>query len=401
MAENTTFGDFIRAERDRAGLGLREASRALGISPSYLSRLEADEFKPPSGTLLLRMAQVYRSDIKKLMDLAKNRQGEVMAADEGVAPAVQAFYRIAHDQSPEVQEAMLKGALEALQMSEEQKGKILDQLRAMMSRAKGKDLPRRAAADDGLFAFDIAPRYLSRQDVRDLAKVALRKVFGGEIPIPVPIETVVQKVDRDIVFIVHDEIDGGRLRDGSPAVLGMSRWSRDGRRRELVVHEELFDSSFASARRRANFTIAHELFHCIEHLPLVQFRNPQLSFARQVGYVTLAPELTGKRWYERPRTPKKLWSREDWREWQANTFASELLMPGESVMEAFEELIGVDRLVVENGTNVYQRADEAARAVSVDDLGIPISLVERFDVNPQAMAIRLVSLGLVVEKEKA
>jgi len=111
--------------------------------------------------------------------------------------------------------------------------------------------------------------------------------------------------------------------------------------------------------------------------------------------------LTGKRWYERPRTPKKLWSREDWREWQANTFASELLMPGESVMEAFEELIGVDRLVVENGTNVYQRADEAARAVSVDDLGIPISLVERFDVNPQAMAIRLVSLGLVVEKEKA
>ena len=73
MTEHSTFGDHIRAERDRAELGLREAARTLGISPSYLSRLEADEFKPPSGNLLLRMAQVYRADIKKMIDLAKNR----------------------------------------------------------------------------------------------------------------------------------------------------------------------------------------------------------------------------------------------------------------------------------------------------------------------------------------
>src|SRR5579862_9040558 len=98
MENHTIFGDFIRDERDRAGLGLREASRALGMSASYLSRLEAGEFRPPSGTILLRMAQVYRSDIKKLMDLSKNRHGEVMTADESVAPAVQAFYRLAHDQ---------------------------------------------------------------------------------------------------------------------------------------------------------------------------------------------------------------------------------------------------------------------------------------------------------------
>ena len=397
MSAPTTFGDHIRQERNRADLGLREAARALGISASYLSRLEADEFRPPSGTLLLRMAQVYRSDIKKLMDFAKNRQAEVMAADASVAPAVQAFYRVAHDQPPEMQEAMLRAALGALNMAEDQKQQILDQLRAMLSRAHGKDLPRRAGGDDGLFAFDIAPRYLSRQRLRELARDVLMKVFGSEIPIPVPLETIIRKLDDDIVLVVHEEIEGGRLRDGSPAVLGMSRWSRDGRRRELVIHEELFEAKEPAARRRANYTIAHELFHCIEHLPLVQVRNPQVVLARKVGYVTFAQELTNKRWCETAKGPRRLATREDWREWQANTFAAELLMPAENVMEAFEELFDASQLEVERGSP-SEFADEVARASATDKLGNPTSLVDRFDVNPQAMAIRLMSLGLVISE---
>lgn len=398
MTKPTTFGDYIREERNRADLGLREASRALEISASYLSRLEADEFKPPSGTLLLRMAQVYRSDIKKLMDFAKSRQGEIMAADEGVAPAVQAFYRVAHDQPPAMQEAMLKGALEALDMPEPQKQEILSQLRGMLSRAHGSDLPRRASGNDGLFAFDIAPRYLSRKSIRMIARVVLQKVFGCEIPIPVPLETIIRKLDNDIVLVVHDEIEGGRLRDGSPAVLGMSRWSRDGRRRELVIHEELFEASEPSARRRANFTFAHELFHCIEHLPLVQERNPKAVLARKVGYVTLAPELTNKRWYDHAKGPRKLSTREDWREWQANTFAAELLMPADSVTEAFEELFGAQQLELESGS-LSETADQIARAQATDNFGNPTSLVDRFDVNPQAMAIRLISLGMVIVED--
>lgn len=151
MNEPTTFGDYIREERSRNDLGLREAARALGISASYLSRLEAGVFRPPSGSKLLRIAQVYGSDIKRMMDLAKNREAEVMAADSDVAPAVQAFYRIAHDQPPERQEAMIRGALNALDMPEAQKQQILNQLRAMLSRAHGNDLPRLARGDDGLW----------------------------------------------------------------------------------------------------------------------------------------------------------------------------------------------------------------------------------------------------------
>ena len=70
----------------------------------------------------------------------------------------------------------------------------------------GKDLPRRSRDDDGLFAFDIAPRILSRAQIRNKAHSVLCKVFGDEIPIPVPIETVIRKFDRDIVLIVHDRV---------------------------------------------------------------------------------------------------------------------------------------------------------------------------------------------------
>ena len=321
-----------------------------------------------------------------------------MAADTGVAAAVQAFYRVAHDQPPDMQEAMLKGALDALKMPEAQKAEILSQLRAMLSRAHGKDLPRRAQDKDGLFAFDIAPRFLSRARIAAIAAAVLRKVFGSEIPIPVPLETVIRKLDRDILLVVHDEIEGGRLRDGSPAVLGLSRWSRDGRRRELVIHEELFEAEDSATRRRANFTIAHELFHCIEHLPLVQARNPEVALARKIGYVTLAPTLTGKRWYDRAQGARKLSTREDWREWQANTFASELLMPGDSVRAAFQELFGVER-IVSDGDSLSRFADETARTVAPDDFDGQTSLIDRFDVNPQAMGIRLMSLGLVMTAE--
>lgn len=396
MGAYTTFGDFIRQERVRAGLKLSEAARQLGISPSYLSRLEAGDFKPPSGTLLLRMAQVYGSDIKKLMDLARNRESEVMAADSGASTAVQAFYRLAHDQPVEMQEKMLRAAVDALDLPPSKKAEMMAQLRAMLSRSHGQELLRLARDELGLFAFDIAPRFLSRQGIRDFAGVVLRRVFSSEIPIPVPMETIIDKLAPDVILVVHDEMEGGRLRNGSPAVLGLSRWSRDGERRELVIHEELFDAPDAHTRRRANFTLAHELFHCVEHLPLVQLRNPEVVFARKIGYVTFAPELTGKKWYDRHKGPRKLSTREDWREWQANTFAAELLMPAESVTAAFLELFGVERLEAE-GENLGRFADETARCFSMDDFGNETTLVERFDVNPQAMAIRLMSLGLVVE----
>jgi Zn-dependent peptidase ImmA (M78 family) len=366
----------------------------LGISASYLSRLEAGELRPPSGSILHRFASFYKLNIQVLLDSAQMREHEVIAADSETAPFVQAFYRIAHDQSPDVQEKMIEGAIGALDLSNEQKKKLIDQFRAALSRSHGADLPRRATGRDDLFAVDIKPRPLSREQLRHRAERILQKIFGVDIPLPVPIEDVVRRYDSDIVLIVQRETEGGRLRDGSPAVLGFSRWSRDGERRELVVHEELFEAKTPAARRRGNFTLGHEFFHCIEHLLLAQQRHRPEALPRRLALVSIAPQFARQPWFARKRVHRTLWSPEDWREWQANQFAAELLMPAAQVRNSVEELFGATSLPAEE-SSIEEFADEIARTQAMSASGERLSLVDRFDVNPQAMAIRLVSLGLV------
>lgn len=398
MGAYSAFGDYIRDERTRAEKGLREAAKLLGISPSYLSRLEAGDFPPPSPDVLRKMAGLYHSNWFTLLERAKERASEAMAADAGAAPVLQAFYRAAKDQTPEVQEQMLKGALDAIQLPEAQKQELLTQLRQLLARAHSRDLPRRARGDDGLYAIDIAPRILSRARIKEMALAVLKKVFGCEVPLPVPLDRVVSEYDKEIALTGRDDIEPARLRDGSPSVLGLSRWSRDGKRRELVIHEDLLDAVDKPGRRRANFTIGHELFHCIEHLPLVQAKCPDVVMARSVSFVSLAPGVMRHTWYERKYDRRRLCTNEDWREWQANQFAAELLMPEEAVREAVKQYFGGESFVCPNG-DPRAFADEIARMPCEDEFGNVMSLTDRFDVNAQPMAIRLLSLGVVAGSE--
>jgi len=398
MGEYTTFGDYIRDERTRAEKGLREAAKLLGISPSYLSRLEAGDFPPPSPDVLRKMAALYQTNWFALLERAKERAPEAMAADAGAAPVLQAFYRAVKDKTPQVQEQMFKGALEALHLPEAEKAELLSQLRQLLVRANSRDLPRRARGDDGLYAMDIAPRFLSRVRLKEMALAVLAKVFGSEVPLPVPLDRVVSKYDKEIMLTGRNDIEPARLRDGSPSVLGLSRWSRDGKRRELVVHQDLLDAEDKPGRRRANFTIAHELFHCIEHLPLVQARCPNVVMARSVAFVSLAPMVLRQAWYEKKQHKRTLITNEDWREWQANQFAAELLMPEEAVREAVKQFFGAESFACPDG-DPRAFADEVVRMPCEDEFGNEMCLSDRFDVNAQPMAIRLLSLGIVVSSE--
>lgn len=394
MSSYTRFGEYVREARVKSGMGLREAARMLAISPSYLSRIEAGDFRPPSPEVLRKMAALYQSDWFELLELAKERAPEAMAEDQGAAPLLQAFYRLAKDQTPEMQEKMFAGALGAIQLPEDQKKALLEQLRQMLARANSRDLPRRALGDDGLFALDIKPRFLSRLRVRQAAMEVLTKVFGREIPLPVPLDRIVSEYDREILLTGRSDIEPAPLRDGSPSVLGLSRWSRDGKRRELVVHQDLLDARDKPGRRRANFTIAHELFHCIEHLPLVQARCPDFAMKRSVAFVSLSPSVLHKPWYQQSHQRRRLSTNEDWREWQANQFAAELLMPEDSVRETFMQLFGQESLLAIDGDS-RKLADEVARKAFKDEDGNMMCLTDRFDVNAQPMAIRLLTLGIV------
>ena len=42
------FGEFVRRERKAKEIGLREMAKMIGVSPTYLSKIERDEFPPPA-----------------------------------------------------------------------------------------------------------------------------------------------------------------------------------------------------------------------------------------------------------------------------------------------------------------------------------------------------------------
>jgi DNA-binding XRE family transcriptional regulator len=41
------FGALVRREREAKEIGLREMAKTIGVSPTYLSKVERDEFPPP------------------------------------------------------------------------------------------------------------------------------------------------------------------------------------------------------------------------------------------------------------------------------------------------------------------------------------------------------------------
>lgn len=47
-AEGLKFGAFVRREREAREIGLREMAKKIGVSPTYLSKVERDEFTPPT-----------------------------------------------------------------------------------------------------------------------------------------------------------------------------------------------------------------------------------------------------------------------------------------------------------------------------------------------------------------
>ena len=61
------FGAFIRRKRESKELGLREMAKMIGVSPTYLSKIERDEFPPPAEDRVLAIAKIIESDPDDLL----------------------------------------------------------------------------------------------------------------------------------------------------------------------------------------------------------------------------------------------------------------------------------------------------------------------------------------------
>jgi transcriptional regulator with XRE-family HTH domain len=67
MVGREKFGEFVRREREAKEIGLREMARMIGVSPTYLSKIECDEFPPPAEDKVRKIAAIIGSDADELL----------------------------------------------------------------------------------------------------------------------------------------------------------------------------------------------------------------------------------------------------------------------------------------------------------------------------------------------
>ena len=61
------FGAFIRRLRNGKEIGLREMAKMIGVSPTYLSKVERDEFTPPAEDKVKAIAKILQCDADDLL----------------------------------------------------------------------------------------------------------------------------------------------------------------------------------------------------------------------------------------------------------------------------------------------------------------------------------------------
>jgi transcriptional regulator with XRE-family HTH domain len=70
MSGRKSFGALVRQEREAKEIGLREMAKMIGVSPTYLSKVERDEFPPPAEDRVRAIAKIIGRDVDELLALA-------------------------------------------------------------------------------------------------------------------------------------------------------------------------------------------------------------------------------------------------------------------------------------------------------------------------------------------
>jgi transcriptional regulator with XRE-family HTH domain len=387
------FGKFVKDKRLRSHISLREAARRLDVSAAYLSRVENGEEKV-SGLLIARMAQLYEETIERLTllaDSSETRSAAAFGQSLKNKPELRALYRLGNQYDAATIDEMLRRFLREQGVTNETE---IEQRIAQLK----LELPRLSKGADNLLAAEVRPRCLSKVAVAQMAYAFLARhgLDPTSYAPPTEVEMLVE-MEPDVDYRVDDLKCTDR---GQPAVLGLSCWGLDGRR-QIVVSSALADSWRKTDVHRFNFTLGHELFHALEHLPrtTVSALNRLAAIEDDLVFVeVLRPcrstaERAVNAWVKNGAA-RRLLTHEDWREWQANTFAAALLMPEWAVVPEFEVRVGAPFITAPDG-KVKQAALSVAGEALLGSTVYEESLADKFAVSRQAMAIRLIDLGLI------
>lgn len=95
------FGATIRELREGQQISLRKFADKVGISPTYLSKIERDEFPPPGEEMVKKFAEALNQDADELLALAGKFSSDLPAIIQQRPRELASFLRTASALSPE------------------------------------------------------------------------------------------------------------------------------------------------------------------------------------------------------------------------------------------------------------------------------------------------------------
>ena len=96
-----SFGETLRAAREAKEIGLRRFADQIGISPTYLSKVERGEFAPPAEDKIVAMAQALGLDQDELLALAGKVASDLTQIIQEKPKAMASFLRKARTLTPD------------------------------------------------------------------------------------------------------------------------------------------------------------------------------------------------------------------------------------------------------------------------------------------------------------
>lgn len=243
------------------------------------------------------------------------------------------------------------------------------------------------------FAASRDVRFLSKHTIEFDALWLLRvygERHGDVLQPPVPVDKILETFLRLSFSIMDLEAELG-----APDIDG-ALWLD---RKEVGVDRKLDPDAHPNMEGRLNFTIAHEIGHWQLHR---RYYLPDETDGFPLGPAAINQPALVCRSNDRSRI-----------EWQANYFASSLLMPRAMVREAWRAKYGKSPMQVQTlmpqrahilASEVLRRGglprgDVSQLDVMFEHVGLPLARV--FKVSPQAMRIRLEELGFLERQGQA
>ena len=103
-----TFGSRVRQKRMDKQITLRKFADMIGVSPTYVSQIERDEFKPPSDDKIREIAKVLGEDEDEMLALAERVPADLPGIIQKHPKEVATFLRTAKGFSREDWENLTK-----------------------------------------------------------------------------------------------------------------------------------------------------------------------------------------------------------------------------------------------------------------------------------------------------